>query len=138
MPWFSVGLLCRPYTSTFRTSLRINDDNIRIARKHKVCNLTLSGKGFTRTGYTENKGITVEQAFTVSDNHIVADGVLPVIDAVFVRHLLNLEGHKYRKTFGSQRSCCLNLFATDRKYGIKSVGLLKFQNGKLAQVPSCR
>ena len=119
-------------------SLGVNDDNIRISRKHKVCNFTFAGKGFTRTGHTQDKRITVQKTFAVGNNHIVADGILPVIDAVFMSDLLNLERHKHRQAFGSQRSCRLYLFTADRQYGIKPVGLLKFQNGKLAQVPSCR
>lgn len=119
-------------------SLGVNDDNIRISRKHKVCNFTFAGKGFTRTGYTQDKRIAVQKTFAVGNYHIVANSILPVIDAVFMSDLLNLERHKHRQAFGSQRSCCLYLFTADRQYGIKPVGLLKFQNGKLAQMPSCR
>ena len=119
-------------------ALGINDNNIRIACKHKICNLALSGKGFTRAGHAENKRVAVEQTLAVCNNHIVADGVLPVVDTMLMRDLLNLKRHKYRKAFGCQCSCSLNLFTPDGKHGVKPVGLLEFQNGKLTQMPSCR
>ena len=41
-------------------SLRVDDNNICVGGKNDVFNLSLCRKGFTASGYAEDKGITVE------------------------------------------------------------------------------
>lgn len=119
-------------------TLRVDDDNVRVPVQHEVGNLALAGKRLTGAGYAEDERVAVEQAATVGDDHIVADRVLPVVDAALVSDLLYLEGHEDREAFGCQRSQHVDLSAPDGQHRIQPIHLLKLQNGKLTEMPSCR
>ena len=90
-------------------SLRVDDNNICIGGKNDIFNLSLCYKGFTTAGYAEDKGITVKELSAVGDNHIFADNILTVVNAVLVVNVLNTERNKYRKAFRSQGSESVNL-----------------------------
>ena len=72
----------------------------------------------------------------VCDNHIFADGVLPVIYAVFVMDFLYSERNKHRKAFRCEGTHRINPADTKRQGGIQPVHLLIFQHRKLTKVLS--
>ena len=118
-------------------TLRVNDDNICIAGQDLIHDLTLCGEGLTTTRYAEDELIAVQELLTVSNNHVLADYVLSVIDTVLVVNVLHTERNKHGERFRCQRSECVNPSYTERHCGVQAVHLLEFQNCKLAQVLSC-
>ena len=98
-------------------SLWVNDDNIGVGvGQNDVRHFFLCRKGFACTRYAEDKGITVEQVAAVSDNHILADYILPVINAVFVIDFLHPKRNKHRKAFRSKGTQGVNLSHTERQH----------------------
>ncbi len=95
--------------------------------------LALCGKGFTATGYTENKGVAVQKLLAVCDNHIVADDILTVVDTVLMENILHPERNKYRKAFRCQCSEASIFLTPEGHYRVKPVYLLKSQKRQLAQ-----
>ena len=91
---------------------------------------------YNENRYDEDKGITVEQVAAVGDNHILADYILPVINAVLVIDFLHPKRNENRKAFRSKGAQGVNLSHTKRQHRIQSVHLLIFQYGKLTQVLS--
>ena len=81
----------------------VNDDNVVIRGQRDFRDLALGCKGFTGAGDAENKAVAVEQLFSVCQNEIFGDRVLPVVDAVPVSNLLRLERHKHSEGFRGQR-----------------------------------
>ena len=114
--------------------LRVDDDYISIGRKDNIFNLSLSCKGLTATGYTENKGVTVKKLFSVGNYHIFTDNILTVINAVLVVNILNSERNKHCKAFGCKGSEGVNFPCTVWHNGIKPIHLLKFKNRKLTKM----
>ena len=118
-------------------SLRINDNHIRIRRKNDVLNLSLCCKRLTTTGYTEDKGITIQKLLTVSNNHIFADDILPIINTVLIVNILNSKRHEYCKALCSKCSERVNLSCAIRHNCIQTIHLLILQHRKLTQMFSC-
>jgi len=54
----------------------------------------------------------------VGDNHILADYILPVINAVFVINFLYPKRDKHRKTFRCKGTQGVNLSHTERQHRI--------------------
>ena len=118
-------------------SLRVNDNNIGIrVCENNICHFFFRRKGFSCSRHTENKRVAVEQIAAVSNNHIFADNILTVVNAVFVVNFLYSERNKYRKTFRCKSTHCIDFANTKRQGGIQSVHLLIFQHRKLTQVLS--
>ena len=77
-------------------SLRVNDNDIGIRIcENNICHFFFRRKGFSCSRHTENKRVAVEQIAAVSDNHIFADNILTVVNAVFVMNFLYSERNKY-------------------------------------------
>ena len=100
-------------------SLWVNNDNIGVGvGQNDVRHFFLCRKGFACTRHAEDKGITVEQVAAVSDNHILADYILPVINAVLVIDFLHPKRNKHRKTFRCKGAQGVNLSHTERQHRI--------------------
>ena len=118
-------------------SLWVNNDNIGIGiGQNDVRHFFLCCKGFACTRYAEDKGITVEQVTAIGDNHILADYILPVINAVLVINFLHPKRNENRKAFRSKGTQGVNFSHAKGQHRIQSVHLLIFQHGKLTQVLS--
>lgn len=78
---------------------RVDDDNVVIRGQRDLRDLALGRKGFAGTGDAKDEAIAIEQFFSVCQNEILGDRVLPVVDAVPVANLLRLERHKHREGF---------------------------------------
>ncbi len=93
----------------------VDDDNVVIRGQRDLRDLALGCKGFTGAGDAENKAVAVEQLFSVCQNEIFGDRVLPVVDAVPVSNLLRLERHKHSEGFCGQRPQCIDTPQTERQ-----------------------
>ena len=60
----------------------------------EIDDLTFRRERLARARHTEDKGIAVEQLPPVGDDHILADHILSIIDAVIVADLLDMKGHE--------------------------------------------
>ena len=118
-------------------SLRVynNDIGIRVC-ENDICHFFFCCKGFSCSRHTENKRVAVEQIAAVGNNHIFADNILPIVNAVFVMNFLHSERNKNRQTFRCKSPHCINLADAKRQGGIQPVHLLIFQYRKLTEVLS--
>ena len=66
---------------------RVDDNNVVIGGQRKLRDFALGGKGLAGTGDTEDEAIAVEQFFSVCQNEVFGDRVLPVVNAVSVPNL---------------------------------------------------
>ena len=107
-------------------SFRVNNHNICIRRKKKIYHFFLCGKGFARTGYTENKAITVEQKLSVYNNHIFRYNIYALKYASVMLDFLNFKRHKNSKALCCKSTPCFNSIYSYRKCSIKSLELLIF------------
>ena len=90
------------------------------------------------SGDSEDEGITVQQVPPVCDQHVLADLILPVIDAMAVIiDLLCRKRHEYRKALGRQSAEYVALPDAEGQRSHESVPLLKPQHGQIANVFSC-
>src|SRR5690606_1286554 len=63
--------------------LRVNQDDVVIARQYLIDDFPFRGEAFTGTGYAKDKTVSIQQLLSIGDDHIFADDVLPVINAVW-------------------------------------------------------
>ena len=119
-------------------SLRVNDNDVCVAGKHLIDDLTLCGKGFTTARNTENKLVAVEELSAVCDDHILGNDILTVVNAVGMANVLHTERDKDRKALCGQSTERLDLADTERHRRIQPIKLLKLENTELTQVLSCR
>ena len=119
---------------------RVNDNHIRIGVcEDNVRHFLFCCKGLACSRYAEDKGVAIEQVAAVSDNHIFADDILPVIHTVLMVDFLHTEGDKHRKALRGQGTHSVNLAHTKGERSVQPVHLLIFQHRKLAQMLSgCR
>ena len=115
----------------------VDNDNVVICRQRDLRDLALGCKGFTGAGDTENEAIAVQKLFSVCQNEIFGDCILPVVDAVPVANLLRFERHEHGKGFCGQRPQCVNAPQAERQRGDQAVLLLETQFRQLAKVFSC-
>ena len=95
----------------------VNDDNVIVCGQRDLRDLAFGGKGFAGAGDAEDEAVAVEQLFSVCQNEIFGDRVLPVVDAVPVANLLRLERHKHSEGFCGQRPQRVNAPQTERQRG---------------------
>ena len=86
----------------------VDDDNVVIRGQRDLRDLALGGKGLTGAGDTEDESVAVEQLFSVCQNEVFGDRVLPVVNAVPVADLLRLERHEHGEGFCRECPQCIN------------------------------
>ena len=77
----------------------VDDDNVVVRGQRDLRNFALGGKGFAGAGDAEDEAVAVQKLFSVCQNEIFGDRVLPVVDAVSVPNFLRLERHKHSEGF---------------------------------------
>ena len=94
---------------------------------------TLAG---TRNAQTE--AVAVEQQAAIRYDHVLADGVLPVVQTIRLHDFLRAKRNQHSGAFGGQRAQGLDFSQTIRQHRVQTVLLLPAQRRKLAQVPARR
>ena len=95
----------------------VNDDNVIICGQRDLRDLSLGCKGFTGTGDSEDKAVTIQKLLAVGKDEILGDGVLPVVDAVPVADLLCLERHEHSEGFCRECPQRVDAPQTERQCG---------------------
>lgn len=91
----------------------------------------LAAKDLPPPGNTQDKGITVQELLTVSDNHILADDILTVVDSILMVNVLNSERDKDGKALCGQSTKGIHLANPKGHDGVETVHLLELQNAEL-------
>ena len=90
---------------------------------------TLAG---TRNAQTE--AVAVEQQAAIRHDHVLADGVLPVVQTIRLHDFLRAKRNQHGGAFGGERAQGLDFPQPIGQHRVQSVFLLPAQRGKLAQV----
>ena len=85
-------------------------------------------------GHAKAEAVAVEQQAAVGNNHIFADGVLPIVQTVRLHDFLRPERNQHGGAFGGERAQGLDFSQTIRQHRVQTVLLLPAQHGKLTQV----
>lgn len=96
--------------------LGINHDNVIIRIQEHIPHFHLCKEGFPRTGYAEDKTVTIYQPLPVAKEEVAADLVHAIISAALPRKvkLLHVKGHEYRKGLCHK---CTHSFYLTHTYG---------------------
>ena len=118
--------------------LRIQNEDIIVCRQGNADDFFLSGEGFSGAAYAQTEAVSVEELAAVGHNHVLGNGVLPIVDTPGLHDLLCPEGNQHSGALGGECSQRLNSPQTIWENRIQSVLLLPAENAHLTQVfPGC-
>ncbi len=114
----------------FRVKIRISS-----SVESAICTISsLADIDLPEPDTPKRKAVAVEQQAAICHNHVLADGVLPIVQTVRLHDFLCAERNQHGGAFGGQRAQGLDFPQTVRQHRVQSVLLLPAQRGKLAQV----
>ena len=119
--------------------LRVENENVILGGECNLHDFFLGAHALAGAGHAQTETVAVEQQATIRYDHVLADGVLPIIQTVRLHDFLCAERDQHGGAFGGQRAQGLDFSQTIRQHGVQPVLLLPAQRGKLAQVlAGCR
>ena len=115
--------------------LRVADDDIVLGHQHDKGDLPLAAHGFTAAGRAEHKAVGTAGLLAVQQDHVVGEGVEPVVHGVAAHeHLLGNEGDEHRQGRCGQAPFDLDTVEAQGQRGHQPVLLLEVQSGQKAVV----
>ena len=115
-------------------TLRVKDKNIVLGGKRNLHDFFLGAHALAGARHTQPKAVAIEQQAPICHDHVLAHGVLPVIQTVRLHNFLCAERNQHGGAFGGKGSQGLDFPQTVRQHRVQPVLLLPAQRGKLAQV----
>ena len=114
--------------------LRVEDENVILGGKRDLHDFFLGAHALAGTGHAQTETVAVEQQAAIRHDHVLAHGVLTVVQAVRLHDFLCAERNQHGGAFGGERAQGLNFPQTVRQHRVQTVLLLPAQRGKLTQV----
>ena len=114
--------------------LRVEDENVILGGKRDLHDFFLGAHALAGTGHAQTKTVAVQQQAAVCHNHVLADGVLPIVQTVRLHNFLCAERNQHGGAFGGEGSQGLDFPQPIGQHRVQPVLLLPAQRGKLAQV----
>ena len=114
--------------------LRVENENVILGGKRNLHDFFLGAHALAGTGHAQTETVAVEQQAAIRHDHVLADGVLPVVQTVRLHDFLCAERNQHGGAFGGKGSQGLDFPQPVRQHGVQPVLLLPAQRGKLAQV----
>ena len=114
----------------------VADDNVVISDEKDVGDLTLGGKGFTRTGRTEDQAVRVFEEFSVYHDEIVGKRVQPAVQRFAAVLIKLLRGKRHKHGDGGCRKAALylDLIQPQRQAAHQAFFLSEVQRHQLAVI----
>ena len=114
--------------------LRVKDQDVILGCQRDLHQFLLGAHRLAGARHAQTEGIAVEQLGTVGHDHVLADGVLAVIDAARLQNFLGAERNQDGGALGGQGSQGLDAAQAVGQHSVEAVLLLPAQGGKLAQM----
>ena len=84
--------------------LRVENENVILGGKRDLHDFFLGAHALAGTRNAQTEAVAVEQQAAVCHNHVLADGVLPIVQTVRLHDFLRAERNQHGGAFGSQRA----------------------------------
>ena len=114
--------------------LWVENENVILGGKRDLHNFFFGTHALAGAGHAETERVAVEQQAAIRYDHVLADGVLPIVQTVRLHDFLCAERNQHSGAFGGQGAQGLDFAQPVRQYRVQPVLLLPAQRGKLAQV----
>ena len=114
--------------------LRVEDEDVILGRERNLHNFFLGAHALAGTGHAQTEAVAVEQQPPICYDHVLADGVLPIVQTVRLHDFLCAERNQHGGAFGGKGSQGLDFPQPIGQHRVQPVFLLPAQRGKLAQV----
>ena len=114
--------------------LRVENEDVILGGKRDLHDFFLGAHALTGAGHAQTEAVAVEQQAAIRHDHVLADGVLPIVQTVRLHDFLCAERNQHGGAFGGKGSQGLDFPQTVRQHRVQPVLLLPAQRGKLAQV----
>ena len=118
--------------------LRVENENVILGGKRDLHDFFLGAHALAGTGHAQTKTVAVQQQAAIRYDHVLADGVLPIVQTVRLHDFLRPERNQHGGAFGGKGSQGLDFAQPIRQHRVQPIFLLPAQRGKLAQVLACR
>ena len=119
--------------------LRVEDEDVILCRERNLHNFFLGAHALAGTGHAQTETVSVQQQAAVCHDHVLADGVLSVVQTIRLHNFLRAKRNQHGGAFGGKGSQGLDFPQTIRQHRVQPVLLLPAQRRKLAQVlAGCR
>ena len=115
-------------------TLWVKDEDVILGGKRNLHDFFLGAHALAGTGHAQTETVAVEQQAAIRYDHVLADGVLPIVQTVRLHDFLRPERNQHGGAFGGERAQGLDFSQTIRQHRVQTVLLLPAQRGKLAQV----
>ena len=114
--------------------LRVENENVILGGERDLHDFFLGAHALAGTRNAQTEAVAVEQQAAIRHDHILADGVLPIVQTVRLHDFLCAERNQHGGAFGGKGSQGLDFSQPIRQHRVQPVLLLPAQRGKLAQV----
>ena len=114
--------------------LRVENENVILGGECNLHDFFLGAHALAGAGHAQTEAVAVQQQAAVRHDHVLADGVLPIVQTVRLHDFLCAERNQHGGAFGGKGSQGLDFPQPVRQYRVQPVLLLPAQGGKLAQV----
>ena len=114
--------------------LRVENENVILGGKRDLHDFLLGAHALAGAGYAQTETVAVEQQAAIRHDHVLADGVLPIIQTVRLHDFLRAERNQHGGAFGGKGSQGLDFSQPIRQHRVQPIFLLPAQRRKLAQV----
>ena len=119
--------------------LRVEDEDVILGGERDLHDFFLGAHALAGTGHAQTETVAVEQQAAIRHDHVLADGVLPIVQAVRLHDFLCAKRNQHGGAFGGERAQGLDFSQPIGQHRVQPVLLLPAQRGKLAQVlAGCR
>src|SRR5699024_4349201 len=115
--------------------LRVADDDVVLGHQHDKGDLPFAAHGFAAAGRAEHKAVGTAGLLAVQQDHVVGEGVEPVVHGVAAHeHLLGDEGDEHRQGRCGEAPFDLDTVEAQGKAAHQPILLLEVQPGEEAVV----
>ena len=115
-------------------AFRVEDQDVILGRQRDLHQFLFGAHRLAGPGHTQTERIAVEQLCAVGHDHILADGILTVVDTTRLQNFLRTERDQHGGALGGQRAQGLDAAQTVGQHGVEAVFLLPAQRREMAQM----
>ena len=106
---------------------RVEDEDVILGRQRDLHQFLFGGHRLAGAGHAQTETVAVEQLGAVGHDHVLADGVLPIVDAARLQNFLCTERDQHGGALGGQRAQRLDAAQAVGQHGVEAVLLLPAQ-----------
>ena len=115
-------------------TFRVENENVILGGKRDLHDFFLGAHTLAGAGNTQTETVAIQQQPPIRHDHVLADGVLPIVQTIRLHDFLCPERNQYGGAFGGKGSQGLDFPQPIGQHRVQPVFLLPAQRRKLAQV----